>query len=97
MTKEVIVSGDAKDWMQRCVDSLKSSGFTRVATHPSHYQIDANYKKLITWGTIQVTFAPEENNTKITAVSKANVDNIYALFKSPNKTILSKFMEGLPR
>ena len=38
---------------------------------------------------------PDDEDTKITAVSTANVDNIFALFKSPNKTILSKFKEGL--
>ena len=49
----------------------------------------------MTWGTTQITLTPAGGNTKITATSKAHVDNKYALFKNPGKVILTNFKEGL--
>ena len=95
MQEEMVVSGAREEWLQKCARALESSGFTKATTNAALYQIEANYKKFTTWGTILITLAPAGNDTKITAVSTANMDNIYALFKSPNKTILSKFKEGL--
>tara|TARA_B110001469_G_scaffold110139_1_gene111701 strand:- start:1098 stop:1406 length:309 start_codon:yes stop_codon:yes gene_type:complete len=95
MQEEMVVTGIRGEWLQKCVRALESSGFTKVTPNATLYQIEANYKKFTIWGTILITLAPEGNDTKITAASTANVDNIYALFNSPNKTILSKFKEGL--
>ena len=95
MQEEMVVSGAKEDWLQKCRKALELSGFTKVTPNAALHQIEANYKKFMTWGTIMITLTPAGNDTKITAVSTANVDNIYALFKSPNKTILSKFKEGL--
>jgi len=77
------------------VRALESSGFTKVTKNENLYQVDAAYKKFMTRGTILITLIPQGTDTKITVVSTANMDNIYALFKSPNKTILSAFKEGL--
>ena len=91
----MVVSGIREEWLQKCVGSLELSGFTGVTTNETLYQIEANYKKFNTWGTIQITLTPAGNDTRIIAIATANVDNIQALFKSPNRTILSKFKEGL--
>jgi hypothetical protein len=93
--EEMVVSGSKEEWLQKCFKALESSGFTKVTKNVAFYQIEANYKKFTTWGTVLITLPPSGTDTKITAVSTANVDNIYALFKSPNKTILSAFKEGL--
>ncbi|MGD0779631.1 MAG: hypothetical protein ABR954_02455 [Dehalococcoidales bacterium] len=95
MQEEIVVSGTREEWLQKCAKALESQGFTKVTTNVILYQVEANYKKVTTWGTILITLTPAGNDTKITAISTANVDNIYALFKSPNKTILSKFKQGL--
>ena len=95
MQEEMVVSGSREEWLQKCVRALESSGFTKVTKNAVLYQIEANYKKFTTWGTVLITLTPSGTDTQITVVSTANVDNIYALFKSPNKTILSAFKEGL--
>jgi len=95
MQEEVVVPGTREEWMQKCAKALELQGFTKVTTNATLFQVEANYKKVATWGTILLTLTPAGNDTKITAVSTANVDNIYALFKSPNKTILSEFKKGL--
>ncbi|MDG1808323.1 MAG: hypothetical protein P8I27_10515 [Pirellulaceae bacterium] len=95
MQEEMVVSGAREEWLQKCTKVLESSGFTKVTPNVALHQIEANYKKFMTWGTIMITLTPAGNDTKITVVSTANVDNIYALFMSPNKTIISKFKEGL--
>jgi hypothetical protein len=52
-------------------------------------------KTFSTWGAIAVTLLPEGGNTKIVAKATANIDNIFALFKSPGQTILAAFKQGL--
>ena len=95
MREELVVSGNREDWMHRCENALKSAHFTRVIKNVALYQIEANFKKFTVWGTISITLIPEEDNIRIVAVSTANMDNIYALFRSPNKVIISKFKNGL--
>ena len=93
--EEMVVPGAREEWMQKCVAALESSRFTKVTENAALFQITANYKKFMTWGTVLVTLTPSGTDTKITAVSTANVDNVYALFRSPNKVILSAFKKGL--
>ena len=93
--EEVVVSGPRDQWLQRCATRLQQLGFTNVRTNAVIFQIEADYKKMTTWGSLLVTFIPEADNTRIKARSTGNVDNIFALFKSPNKTILEKFRESL--
>ena len=95
MQEEMVVSGAREAWLEKCSRALESSGFTKVNTNGTLFQIEGDYKKATTWGTILVTLTPAGDDTKITAVSTANVDNAFALFKSPNKKILGKFKEGL--
>jgi hypothetical protein len=95
MEEEVVVTGDRSEWLSKCVTSLKSAGFTKISENATTYQIEANYKKFMAWGSLTVTLSPSGNDTKIKAISTANVDNIFALFKSPNKTILTAFKKNL--
>jgi hypothetical protein len=58
--------------------------------------VTCNYKKFTTWGEIQVTLVPEgDGNTKINACATANVDNVFALFKSPGRAIVGAFKSNL--
>ena len=96
MDEELVVSGDRDEWLKKCEDSLKNQGFTKVDTNHSLYQIKGNYKKITVWGEILVTLKPQsEKDTTIVIKSTSNVDNVFALFKSPIKTIIEKFKEGL--
>jgi hypothetical protein len=93
--EEVVVSGPREQWVHRCATRLQELGFTNIQTNTTIFQVEADYKKMTTWGSLLVTFIPEAEYTRIKARSTGNVDNIFALFKSPNETILQKFRESL--
>lgn len=94
--EELVVSGNRDEWMSRCADALNSAGFKKVIRDNLLFQVQADYKKLMTWGDIVLTMLPfSETETKIKIFSTANVDNFGALFKSPSKTIIQKFKENI--
>lgn len=95
MEEVIVVSGAREAWMVKCVAALESSGFTNVTRNTLLYQIEANYKKFMTWGDVRITLTPSGLDTRMALVSTANVDNIYALFKSPNAVILAAFKAGI--
>lgn len=90
-----VVNGKREDWMKKCEEALVNNGFKDVKLSAALFQIEANYKKATTWGVIQITLHPEGENTKIMAKATANVDNVFALFKSPGKTIIEAFKKGI--
>ncbi|MBN8694089.1 MAG: hypothetical protein J0L69_12915 [Bacteroidetes bacterium] len=89
------VNGSTEQWISKCENALKKGGFTAVNVNRTLSQITANYKKLTVWGDITITLHDEGNKTKISAFSNANVDNLFALFSSPNKKIISQFKDNL--
>lgn len=93
--EEIVVTGNREEWLSRCRDALERAGFTKISVDSTLFQIEGNYKKLSTWGSISLTLTPADTNTKVNATSTANVDNIFALFKSPSQTILQKFKDAL--
>jgi len=90
-----VVKGNREEWLKKCEESLKDNGFKDVKVSSALFQINANYKKATTWGVIQLTLQPEGENTRIIAKATANVDNVFALFKSPGKTIIEAFKKGI--
>jgi hypothetical protein len=90
-----VVSGTREEWLKKTQEALTEQGFTKIKASDTLFQIEANYKKLTVWGNIILTLIPEGGDTKINAKATANVDNIFALFKSPGQTILSAFKSGL--
>jgi hypothetical protein len=95
MHEEIVVSGDRVEWLDRCANALAASGFTKISTNVPLSQIEAAYRTWKVWGTILVNLTPAGSNTKLSMVSTANVDNIWALFQSPNKSILAAFKSEL--
>jgi len=91
--EELVVNGSREEWFSRLSEALLYSDFKNVKKNESLFQIQGDYKKLTTWGTLEVTLIPDGDSTKIKAVATANVDNIYALFKSPTKAILQAFKD----
>ena len=85
------VKGNTKEWLTKAEQALHKGGFANVKTNKLLNQITGDYKKLSVWGEIIVTLLPEADNVKINAKSTANVDNIFALFSSPNQKILDQF------
>jgi hypothetical protein len=90
----LVVTGERAEVFQRCQRSLTSSGFSAIEANPTLYQLTAKFRKLTTWGEILVTLIPEGTNTRLTLKATANVDNIYALFSSPTKKVLTAFKTG---
>jgi hypothetical protein len=91
-----VVSGDREEWLDRACDALERQRFTKVRVSESLYQIEANYKKMTTWGDIQITLTPVgDTETRLDVTATAGVDNIFALFRSPGRKIISEFKSGL--
>jgi hypothetical protein len=90
-----VVSGEREQWLVRCKQALVDGGFSKVQPNEELGQIKADFKKMTVWGTIEITLFPDGENTKVVAKATANVDNVYALFSSPGKTILNAFKENL--
>ncbi|MGE5390041.1 MAG: hypothetical protein ACM3PE_03150 [Deltaproteobacteria bacterium] len=91
----IVVSGNREERFLTCVEALKKAGFKNISPNNVIFQIEGSYKKATVWGEILITLLPEGPDTRIVMKSTANVDNIYALFKSPTKTIIDKFKEQL--
>ncbi len=98
MEEQIRVDGNRDIWLDKVQQALEVSQFTNISCNKTLYQVNADYKKLTVWGEISITLisvdtAKEQTDIHIKAT--ANVDNIYALFKSPIKTIIEAFKTGL--
>jgi len=91
------VTGPTDGWLPRCKQALEASGFTQVKVADILHQVTGKYGTFTTVGEIEVTLKPNGENTTIHAKATANVDNVFALFRSPTGAILSKFKQGLGR
>ncbi len=91
----ISVSGEREMWIEKCKTSLTKAGFKNINTNIVTFQVGGELKNLTIFGEILLTLLPENNNTKIIMKATANIDNIYALFKSPTKAILNKFKENI--
>jgi hypothetical protein len=92
-----VVDGDRDLWLPKCQTALEKGDFSDIKVDTTLWQLQARYRKLTIWGWIDVTLSPvSEGETQITVVVTSNVDNIYALFRSPGKKILEVFKEELP-
>jgi hypothetical protein len=92
-----VIDGDRELWLQRCQMALEQGGFSDIKVSAALWQLQAQYRKLTIWGSIDITLLPvSEGQTNITVAVTSNVDNIYALFRSPGRKILEAFKEGLP-
>jgi hypothetical protein len=86
----IVVTGERDEWLNRCTKGLIAAGFKDVQTSTTLGQVAGAYKKFPTHGELTITVAPcpQAGHTQLTLRSTAAVDNIYALFVSPNKKIL---------
>jgi hypothetical protein len=92
-----VVDGDRELWLKRCQAALEGGGFSDIKVSAALWQLQARYRKLTIWGSIDITLLPASaEQTTVTVVATSNVDNIYALFRSPGAKILEAFKEPLP-
>lgn len=85
------VKGNIDEWLSKAEQALHKGGFTNIEVNRLLNQLTGNYKKVTIWGEIIVILIPEGDNVKINTKSTANVDNIFALFNSPNQKIIDQF------
>jgi hypothetical protein len=92
----LVVHGERKEWFDKCRAALERQGFGHIEIDDQLGQVHASYKKLTVWGSIDITLRPvDADATEIHLAVTANVDNLYALFRSPTKKILETFKSGL--
>lgn len=90
MEETLVVAGDRDDLLTRCAKGLIASGFKDVQTALGLGQVSGKLKKATTSGDILITATPHSSGqVQLVFKSTGNVDNIYALFSSPNKKIIS--------
>src|SRR5438270_475220 len=95
----LVVDGKREDWLGKCAGAMRDQDFTRISESQSLYEVTADYKKWrpgAGWGTLAVTLHPEGERTRMVLRATANVDNIWALFRSPGRQIIDRFKAGLP-
>lgn len=97
MSSTIVVDGDRADWLGRCELALTAAGFKNLSIDRTTHVLGADYHKAMTWGHLEVTLRPADGDlrTEIAMRSTANVDNVFALFRSPNQQILDIFRAAL--
>jgi hypothetical protein len=101
------IKGSINEVVEKCLTALQKGGFKKIKFNETINQFEADYKPSIifttVYGSIKITLT--ENNSfsnvdnknlvNVNVISTANIDNIYALFSSPNDKILSYFKNNL--
>jgi len=90
-----VLDGDRRAWFEKCGQALAAAGFGNVSPNSQLWQLSADYHKATVWGTILVTILPDTDHTRIVAKATANVDNVFALFRSPTQKVLDAFKAQL--
>lgn len=92
----LVVDGTRDGWYVRSYAALESAGFSKIEAAQPLWQLQAMYRRMTIWGSLDVTLLPEgDEQTRITLVATGNVDNVYALFRSPSRAILKTFKSAL--
>jgi hypothetical protein len=97
MEEILVVRGTREDWLTRVAKSLMAGGYKDVRTSEPLGQVTGKYRKFPTYGEITVTVCPAAatDMTQLTLRTTADVDNIYALFSSPNKKLMGVAKLGM--
>jgi hypothetical protein len=96
VSETFMVDGPRDEWLTRCSTTLEQTGFKQIQTNATLGQIQADFHKATTWGSLALTLTPNgDDRTTIVATATANADNVFALFKSPGRKILDAFKSGM--
>ncbi|MFI7241088.1 hypothetical protein [Streptomyces qinglanensis] len=90
MQEMLVVPGRRDEWLARCAEGLAAAGFKKVETSTLLGQVTGSYTGFTLHGQVTITATPshQEGHTELSLRSVAGVDNIYALFSSPNERLL---------
>ncbi len=91
----LVVEGDRADWVSHTVGAMRRAGFTKIEPNEPLGVVTGEYHKATTWGKLEVTLRPVTGGTEVAMHATANVDNIYALFRSPTDKVIQAFRDQL--
>ena len=91
----LVVGGSREFWLPKCKAALETGGFSKIQMSETLLQLEGALRKMTVCGSIVVTLLPDGGNTKIHIKSTGNMDNLFALLKSPNKAIAAAFKRGI--
>lgn len=90
------VKGEPEGWLSKCERALKLGGFKSISVNDKLSLVTAKISNFTLSGSIKISLMAMQNDrTEISVESTANIDNIYALFRSPNSKILETFRNHL--
>lgn len=91
-----VVQGGREFWLEKSQQALEAGGFSDIKVLADLWQLQARYRKATVWGWIDVTLrSAGQDSTQLSVLITSNVDNIYALFRSPGRKILDAFKGAL--
>jgi len=79
---------------EKCLSALTKGGFKSVENNESLNQIAAKFNNFFVVGKIEIMLTKDDNGVDVNLKSTANVDNIFALFSSPNDKIMNTFTDN---
>jgi len=91
----VVVEGNRAEWIARCDSAMVDGGFWDVNLSEEIGQVEGRYTKFTVVGQLLVSVRPTFGGLEIEMISTANIDNLFALFNSPNRKILRAFKDHL--
>lgn len=91
----VVMQGERAQLLARCHQALTDGGFKKVTINETLFQLSGIYRQFTASGRLDVTLTPTSGGTEVVMRATGNVDNIFALFSSPNQKILQAFKGNL--
>ena len=92
--EKIQIQGTKNEIFLKIEEALKKGKFQNVKKNEFTFQIEAKYQKLTIWGEIIISIIENGNDYMLNIKSTANVDNVFALFTSPNQKIINKFKQN---
>jgi Short C-terminal domain len=93
-----VSAGTVEDWLARSEAALSRAGFKKIKIDAALGQVRGDYKQWVgtLWGDLLVSLSPAVGrNVQVHLHATANVDNIYALGRSPGQKLIDKFKAEL--
>ncbi|QOR75943.1 MAG: hypothetical protein IMW88_11650 [Thermoflavifilum sp.] len=92
--KSLQFNGTLEEAKIKCKSALEAGGFKMIEQNESLNQFYAKFDNFFVVGSLEIGLAKTDHGITISLKSTANVDNIYALFSSPNDKIMRSFIDN---
>ena len=92
--KSLQFNGTLEEVKIKCKSALEVGGFKKIEQNDNLNQLNAKFNNFFAVGSLEIGLAKTEHGINISLKSTANVDNIFALFSSPNDKIMKSFTDN---